>query len=48
MFENSVLRIIFGAKGDEMIGSWRKLRNEKLRNLYFSPNVIKMIKSRRM
>jgi hypothetical protein len=45
MFENRVLRIIFGPKRDEVTGGWRKLHNE-LHNLYSSP--IKMIKSRRM
>jgi hypothetical protein len=48
MFENRVLRKIFGPKRDEVTGCWRKLHNEKLNNLYFSPNIIRMIKSRRM
>jgi hypothetical protein len=39
---------MFGPKRDEVTGGWRKLRNEELHNLYFSPNVIRMIKSRRM
>jgi hypothetical protein len=43
-----VLRRIFGPKKDEIIGGWRKLRNEELHNLYSSPNVIRMINSRRM
>jgi hypothetical protein len=43
-----VLRRIFGQKGDEIIGGWRKLHNEELHNLYSSPSVIKMIKSRKM
>jgi hypothetical protein len=47
MFENRVLRRIFGAKRDEVIG-WRKLHNEELHNLYGSPSVIRIIKSRRM
>jgi hypothetical protein len=47
VFENRVLRI-FGPKRDEVTGGWRKLHNEELRNLYFSPNIIRMIKSRRM
>jgi hypothetical protein len=48
MFENGVLRMIFGQKGDEVIGGWKKLLNEELRNLYFSPSIIKIIESRRM
>jgi hypothetical protein len=48
VFENMVLRGIFGPKRDEMTGDWRKLRNEELHNLYSSPNIIRMIKSRRM
>jgi hypothetical protein len=47
VFENRVLRRIFGPKRDDVTGDWRKLRNEELDNLYFSPNIIKMIKSRR-
>jgi uncharacterized membrane protein len=47
VFENRVLRRIFGPK-KELIGSWRKLHNKELRNLYCSPNIIRMIKSRRM
>jgi hypothetical protein len=43
-----VLRRIFGPKKDEMIGGGRKLRNEELHNLYSSPNIFRMIKSRRM
>jgi hypothetical protein len=43
-----VLRRIFGPKGDEVTGGWRKLHNEELHNLYSSPNIIRMIKSRRM
>jgi hypothetical protein len=43
-----VLRRIFGLKRDEVIGGWRKLHNEELHNLYSSPSVITMIKSRRM
>ena len=38
MFENRVLRIIFGSRRDEVTGEWRKLRNEELNELYFSPN----------
>jgi hypothetical protein len=39
---------VFGSKRDKIIGDWRKLHNEKLHNLYSSPNMIRMIKSRRM
>ena len=48
VFENKMLRTIFGAKRDEVIGEWRKLRNEELNDLYFSPNIIQVINSRRM
>jgi hypothetical protein len=48
MFENRVLRRIFGPKRDEVTGDWRKLHNEELHNLYSSLNIIRMIKSRRM
>jgi transcription termination factor 2 len=48
VFENRVLRRIFGPKRDEVTGDWRKLHNEELHNLYSSPNIIRMIKSRRM
>jgi hypothetical protein len=48
VFENRVLRRIFGPKRDEVTGGWRKLHNEELQNLYFSPSIIRMIKSRRM
>jgi hypothetical protein len=47
MFENRVLRRIFGRKRDEVTGGWRKLHNEELHNLYPSPSIIRMIKSRR-
>jgi hypothetical protein len=43
-----VLRRIFGSKRDEMTGEWRKLHNEELCNLYSSPSIIRIIKSRRM
>jgi hypothetical protein len=48
VFENRVLRGIFGAKTGEVTGDWRKLHNGELHNWYFSPNVIRIIKSRRM
>jgi hypothetical protein len=48
VFENRLLRRIFGPKRDEVTGEWRKLRNEELRDLYFSPSIIRIIKSRRM
>jgi hypothetical protein len=48
LFENRVLRRIFGPKRDEETGSWRKLHNEELHNLYSSPSIIKVIKSRRI
>jgi hypothetical protein len=48
MFENRVLRRIFAPKRDEGTGGWRTLHNEELHNLYSSPSIIRMIKSRRM
>jgi hypothetical protein len=48
VFENRVLRRIFGPKRDEVTGEWRKLHNEELHDLYSSPSVIRIIKSRRM
>jgi hypothetical protein len=48
VFENRVLRRIFGPKRDEVTGEWRKLHNEELRNLYSSPSIIRIIKSMRM
>jgi hypothetical protein len=48
LFENRVLRRIFGPKKGERKGGWRKLYNEDLHNLYSSPNIIRMIKSRMM
>jgi hypothetical protein len=47
-FENRVLRRIFGPKRDRVTGGWRKLHNEELHNLYSSPSIIRIIKSRRM
>jgi hypothetical protein len=44
VFENRVLRRIFGLKRDEVMGDWRKLHNEELHNLYSSPNIIRVIK----
>ena len=49
MFENKVLRKIFGAKrDDEITGEWRKLHNVELHALYSSPNIIRNLKSRRL
>jgi hypothetical protein len=48
VFENRVLRGIFGPKREEVAGGWRRLHNEELHNLYASPNIIRVIKSRRM
>jgi hypothetical protein len=48
VFENRVLRRIFGRKRDEVIGEWGRLHNEELNDLYSSPNIIRVIKSRRM
>jgi hypothetical protein len=48
VFENRVLRRIFGPKRDDVIGSWRKLHKEELNNLYSSPSIIRMIESRRV
>jgi hypothetical protein len=48
VFENRVLRRIFGSKRDEVTGGWRKLHNEDLLNLYSSPSIITMIKSKSM
>jgi hypothetical protein len=46
--ENKVLRRIFGPKKDEVTGGWRKLHNEELNDLYSSPSIIRIMKSRRM
>jgi hypothetical protein len=48
VFENRVLRRIFGPKRDEVMGEWRKLHNGKLRDLYSSPSIIRIMKLRRM
>jgi hypothetical protein len=48
VFENRVLRRIFGPKRDEVAGGWRKLHKKELHNLYSSPSIIRMIRSRRM
>jgi hypothetical protein len=48
VFENRVLRRIFGPGRDEVTGDWRKLHNEELHNLFPSPNMIRIIKSRRI
>ena len=47
-FENRVLRRIFGPKRNEVTRQWRKLHNEELKDLYCSPNIVRMIKSRSM
>jgi PAS domain-containing protein len=47
VFENRVLRRIFGPKRDEVVRDWRKLYNEEIHNLYSSPSIIRMIKRRR-
>jgi hypothetical protein len=48
VFEDGVLRRIFGPRRDEITGGWRKRHNEELHNFYSSPRLIKLIKSRRM
>src|SRR5215475_849391 len=46
VFENRVLRRVFGPKRDEVTGEWRKLHNEELKDLYSSPSVVRVVKSR--
>jgi hypothetical protein len=48
VFENRVLRRIFGPKRDELTGGWRKLHNEELHSLYSSPSIIRVIKARKL
>ena len=48
MFENRVLRKVFGPKRDEVTGEWRRLHNEELNDLYSLPNIVGVVKSRRM
>jgi hypothetical protein len=48
VFENRVLMRIFGPKRDEVTGEWKKLHNEELRDLYSSPNIIRIIKAMKM
>ena len=48
VFENMVLRRIFGPRRDEITGEWRRLHNEELNGLNSSPNIVRVMKSRRM
>jgi len=48
MFENMVLRRIFGPRRDEVTGDWRRFHNEEINDLYCSPNIVRVIKSRKM
>ena len=48
MFENRVLRTVFGPKRDEVTGEWRKLHNEEPSDLYSLPNIVRVVKSRKM
>jgi hypothetical protein len=48
VFENRVLRRIFGPKREEVAGGWRRLHNEELHNLYASPSIVRVVKSKSM
>ena len=48
VFENRVMRRVFGPKRDEVTGEWRKLHKEDLNDLYSLPNIVRVVKSRRM
>ena len=48
VFENKLLRRIFGPRRDEVTGEWRRFHNEELNDLFSSPNIVRVIKSRRM
>jgi hypothetical protein len=48
VFKNRVFSRLLGPKRDEVTGEWRKLHNEKLNDLYFSPNIVRVIKSRKI
>ena len=48
MFENGVLRRVYEPKRDEVTGEWKKLHNEELSDLYSLPNIVRVVKSRRM
>jgi hypothetical protein len=48
VFENRVLRRVFGPKRDKVTGEWRKLHDEELNDLYSLPNIVQVVKSRRM
>ena len=48
MFENRVFRRVFGPNRDEVTGEWRKLHNKELRDLYSLPNIVRVVKSRRI
>jgi hypothetical protein len=48
LFEDRILRRIFGSRREEVVGGWRRLHNEELHNLYYSASIIRVIKPRRM